>query len=131
MPIACFMRSTRLGRRQAVRRTAAGRGHQRHHHKAGGSRVKAMVSKLPLSDFRAVRHKLDPDDFALSEGPDIAPTNLINEETWSGLTHLPDDVAIRTSDHNGHRLQLLHSLWADWIDATGDPTKHDELFGCM
>jgi hypothetical protein len=91
--------------------------------------VKAMVSKLPLSDFRAVRHKLDPDDFALSEGPDIAPTDLIDEETWSGLTHLPDDVAIRTSGQNGVRLKLLHSLWADWIDALGDP--HDELFGCM
>ena len=105
-----------------------GEGYFRDSHSAGG-RVKAMVSKLPLSDFRAVRHKLDPDDFALSEGPDIAPTDLIDEETWSGLTHLPDDVAIRTSGHNGVRLKLLHSLWADWIDALGDP--HDELFGCM
>jgi hypothetical protein len=53
---------------------------------------------------------------------------LIDEETWNGTTHLPDDMAIRTSDHNGVRLVLLHSLWGDWITATGDPEKPDELF---
>lgn len=91
-----------------------------------------MVSPIPLSDFRALRYKLDPDDFALSDGkPDAAPTNPVDEETWSGITHLPDDVAIRTSDHNGHRLQLLHSLWGDWIVACGDPEDADELFTCM
>lgn len=73
-----------------------------------------MVRKLSLFDFRAVRHQLEPDDFAFSEGPDAAPTHLIDEETWV-ITHLPDDVAIRTSDHNGHRLALLHRLWGDWI----------------
>jgi hypothetical protein len=90
-----------------------------------------MSKKLPLSDFRAVRHKLEPHEFAISEGQDIAPTNLIDKETWAGITHLPDDVAIRTSDHNGHRLSLLYSLWGDWIGATGDPDNPDELFGCM
>jgi hypothetical protein len=85
-----------------------------------------MTKKLPLSDFRAVRHKLEPHEFELGEGQDIAPTHLIDEETWDGITHLPDDVAIRTSDHNGHRLALLHSLRGDWITATGD-----ELFSCM
>ena len=90
-----------------------------------------MVQKLSLSDFRAVRHKLEPRDFALWEGPDAAPTHLIDEETWAGITHLPDDVAIRTSNHNGHRLALLNSLWGDWIAATGDPEKQDELFSCM
>jgi hypothetical protein len=61
----------------------------------------------------------------------VAPTHLIDEQTWAGITHLPDDVAIRVSDHNGHRLELLHSLWSDWITATGDPEKPDELFNCM
>jgi hypothetical protein len=89
-----------------------------------------MAGKLPLSDFRAVRHKLEPHEFA-DGGEDIAPTDLIEEETWVGFTHLPDDVAIRTSDHNGTRLLLLYSLWGDWIEATGDPDKPDELFGCM
>jgi hypothetical protein len=56
---------------------------------------------------------------------------LIDEETWAGITHLPDDVAIRTSDHNGHRLALLNSLWGDLVTAIGDPEKQDELFSCM
>jgi hypothetical protein len=90
-----------------------------------------MVRKFPLSDFSAVRHQLEPHDFAFSEGPDPPPTHLIDEETWAGITHLPDDVAIRTSDHNGHRLALLYNLWGDWIEATGDPLSPDELFSCM
>lgn len=90
-----------------------------------------MSKKLPLSDFRAVRHKLEAHEFALSEGREIAATDLIDEETWSGITHLTDDVAIRTSDHNGIRLALLYSLWGDWIAATGDPDQPDELFNCM
>ena len=90
-----------------------------------------MKEKLPLPDFRAVRRKLEPEAFAISEGMDIEPTNLIDEETWNGITHLPDDVAIRTSDHNGHKLALLYSLWGDWITATGDPEQPDELFNCM
>jgi hypothetical protein len=90
-----------------------------------------MNQKLPLSDFRAVRYKLEPHEFAISEGQDIAPTHLVDEKTWGGITHLPDDVAIRTSDHNGHRLALLYSLWGDWVSATGDPEKPDELFNCM
>jgi hypothetical protein len=90
-----------------------------------------MTKKLSLSDFRAIRHMLEPGDFALSEGPDVPPTYPIDKETWAGITHLPDDVAIRTSDHHGHRLKLLHRLWGDWIEATGDPLGPDELFACM
>jgi len=88
-----------------------------------------MAKKLPLSDFRAVRRKLEPHVF-LEGGKDVAPTDLVDEETWSGITHLPDDVAIRTSDHNGLRLALLYSLWADWLTAIGDE-QPDELYGCM
>jgi hypothetical protein len=90
-----------------------------------------MSKSLPLSDFRAVRRKLEQHEFAISEGRDVPPTHLINAETWAGITHLPDDVAIRISDHNGHRLELLYSLWGDWITATGDSQKPDELFNCM
>lgn len=91
-----------------------------------------MASPIPLSDFRALRYKLDPDDFGLSDDePDVAPTNPIDEETWGGITHLPDDVAIRTSDHNGHRLQLLYSLWGNWIEAFGENKNPDELFTSM
>jgi hypothetical protein len=90
-----------------------------------------MVKTLPLSDFRALRHKLEPHEFAISDGMEVAPTDLVDKRTWSGLTHLPDDVAIRLSDHNGIRLELLYGLWGDWITATGDPDRSDELFDCM
>ena len=43
--------------------------------------------------------------------------------------HLPDDVAIRTSDHHGSQLATLYSLWGDWLEAMGD--QHDELFAGM
>ena len=89
-----------------------------------------MTIKLPLSDFRAVRHRLEPHEFAI-DGEDVLPTNPIDEETWAGITHLPDDVAIRVSDQNGHRLKLLYILWGDWIETTGNPDQPDELFNCM
>jgi hypothetical protein len=90
-----------------------------------------MTRKLPLADFRAVRHKLEPHEFAISEGQDFAPTDLVDEATWACIIHLPDDVAIRISDHNGLRLALLYSLWGDWVTATGDPENPDELFSGM
>lgn len=90
-----------------------------------------MARKLPTSDFRAVRQMLEPHEFAISEGQDVDPTDLVDEETWSGIMHLPEDVSIRISDHNGIRLKLLYSLWGDWITATGNPEKSDELFSCM
>jgi hypothetical protein len=90
-----------------------------------------MAKKLPLSDFRAVRYKLEPHEFAVSEGQDVDPTEIVDEEIWAGMTHLPEDVSIRISDHNGTRLKLLYSLWGDWIRATGDPEKPDQLFGGM
>ncbi|MGB8366036.1 MAG: hypothetical protein ACLQUZ_17200 [Rhizomicrobium sp.] len=34
--------------------------------------------------------------------------------------HLPDDVALKISDHDGTYLKLLYSLWGDWLEAIGD-----------
>lgn len=90
-----------------------------------------MIRKLPLTDFRATRSKLEPHEFAVSEGQDVPPSNLIEQEVWDGIMHLPEDVSIRISDHNGTRLELLHGLWADWIRAIGDPDKPDEIYNCM
>jgi hypothetical protein len=90
-----------------------------------------MVKKLPLTDFRAVRCMLEPEDFAISEGQDVPPSDLIEEEVWGSLMHLPEDVSIRISDHNGTRLALLHSLWSDWVQAIGDADKPDEIFNCL
>ncbi|MGA2311623.1 MAG: hypothetical protein ABSF87_04535 [Xanthobacteraceae bacterium] len=88
-----------------------------------------MSKKLPLTDFRAVRSMLEPHEFA--EGRDVAPSDLVDQDVWDGIMHLPEDVSIRTSDHNGTRLKLLHSLWADWVTAIGNPDKPDEIYNCM
>lgn len=97
-----------------------------------------MVRKLDPADFRAVRKVLDPSDFALAgDEPDPPPTDLVSEETWDGIMTLPDDVSIRISDHHGTRLELLYSLWGDWITATGVPEspeeagEFDEIYNCM
>jgi len=43
--------------------------------------------------------------------------------------HLPDDVALQTSNHHGRRLKFMYRLWGDWIEAIGD--DHDALFDAM
>jgi len=45
--------------------------------------------------------------------------------------HLPEDVSIRVSDHNGVRIRLMHELWGDWLEAIGDPENPDEIFNCL
>jgi hypothetical protein len=90
-----------------------------------------MSKKLPIDDFRTIRHKLEPHEFAISEGQDALPSNLIQPDVWHGIMHLPEDVSIRVSDHNGTRLSLMYSLWSDWVTAIGDPDYPDEIYNCM
>jgi hypothetical protein len=91
-----------------------------------------MTKSLPVTDFRAVRHILEPHDFALGdEEDDPLPSDQIDAEIWAGIMNLPDDVAVRISDHNGTRIRLLYTLWGHWIEAVGAPDRQDELFGCM
>lgn len=91
-----------------------------------------MSKKLPLTDFRACRTVLEPEDFALGgHEPDPPPSDLISERVWSGVTGLPDDVAIRTSDHNGTALGEAYRLWGRWIEAVGDVENQDALFAPM
>src|SRR5689334_11998588 len=91
-----------------------------------------MTKPLPITDFRAVRHILEPQDFALVDGQeDPPPSDQIDPEIWARIMNLPDDVAVRISDHNGTHLRLLYELWSDWIEAIGDPDHRDELFSCM
>ena len=49
-----------------------------------------MTKKMPLSDFRAVRHKLEPDEFAISEGQDI--------DGWTVEQILSDRVVFGRAD---------------------------------
>jgi len=53
------------------------------------------------------------------------PTDLIAEDVWNGIVHLPDDAALTTSNHHGSQLATLHNLWGDWIRAQG--YNHEEL----
>jgi hypothetical protein len=85
---------------------------------------------MPIHDFRAVRIVLEPNDFALgSEAPDPLPSDLVAPKTWRALTVLPDDVAIRTSDHHGEALAESYSLCCRWSEATGYDA--DPLFDPM
>ena len=75
-----------------------------------------MVSRLNPEDFRAYRLILDPDDFAIGDDePNPAPTDLIPQDAWEAVTTLPGDVAIRTSNHQGTRLAILHELHLGWL----------------
>ena len=77
-----------------------------------------MVRQLELADFRARRMVLEPDDFALTDGkPDPAPTDLVSAEVWHGIMDIADDVAIRTTSHQGRRIELLYELWSAWVQA--------------
>lgn len=83
-----------------------------------------MAKQLALTDFRAVRRVLEPEDFALgAEQPDPPPSDSISEESWTGIMSLPDDVAIRTSDHNGKALGQVYWLWGKWIEAIGETSE--------
>lgn len=88
-----------------------------------------MPKLLPTTDFRARRVVLRDNDFALApKRPDRA-TDIIDKATWKSIVILPDDVAVRTSNHHGRTLTQLHDLWAAWIECTGD--KQDCVFEVM
>src|SRR5438105_891924 len=89
-----------------------------------------MVRQLPVSDFRAIRKVLDPEDFADGpEGPDPEPTSLVSEEAWDDIVLFPDNVAIRTSSYHGHWLGFLVDLRRAWTDAIG--WTEDEVYETM
>jgi hypothetical protein len=74
---------------------------------------RAMVRKLPATDFRARRMVLEPNDFGQTDGkPDTGPTDLVDLAVWHSIMDIADDVAIRTTSHQGSRIGLLHELWA-------------------
>lgn len=66
-------------------------------------------------DFRSVRIRLRHEDFAIWSGPDEPPRDLVEPDVWKGITALPDDVSLRTSDNYGSTLRLLWDLWGEWI----------------
>jgi len=88
-----------------------------------------MPKRAPMTDFRATRALLSDEAFALVTGKRSGPTDLVVEDVWNGIVHLPDDVARTTSNHHGSQLAAAYSLWGDWVEAIGD--DHDEMFTGM
>lgn len=95
-----------------------------------------MPKFLPTSDFRAKRRILRKSDFALAEGREPRPSDKIDRATWNHHVTLPDDVAVRTTNHHGTAIKqisdLTHELilHADESDPVMFPVildAHDEL----
>src|SRR6266568_24607 len=74
----------------------------------------------PLPDFRESRIRLPPEAFAIAEGADLPPTDLIKKSVWASIVSFPDDVSLRTSNDHGANLETMHKLWGSWIESCGN-----------
>src|SRR5437879_5362341 len=74
----------------------------------------------PINDFRLRRSKLPLDAFAIAPDKEPDPTDPIDESTWSSITSLPDDVALRTTDFHGAALHQAHEFWGNWVSLVLD-----------
>lgn len=92
------------------------------------------------NDFRSYRRLLPPEAFALAEGSDLPPKDLIEESVWSSIMNLPDDVSLRTSANHGTELKFMHALWGSIIKNIGNTEDvmwyslldvADELMACI
>jgi hypothetical protein len=72
---------------------------------------------LADNDFRRERAMLAPHVFAIHDGYDPPITDLVDQDVWEHLVHLPDDVAIRTTNWIGSRVGLLHEISMQWLSA--------------
>jgi hypothetical protein len=89
-----------------------------------------MGKRKSSKDFRSLRALLPDKAFALRCGKRPGPTDLVRKRVWRGIMHLPDDVAITTSNHHGTQLAALYTLWGDWLEAIGEK-EEDALFSPM
>lgn len=74
-----------------------------------------MPRFLTTSDFRARRRVLVKSDFAVAEGPARHPSDKIDKATWDHIVTLPDDVAIRTTNHHGRAIRQISDLTYEWL----------------
>jgi hypothetical protein len=74
-----------------------------------------MSRVMPLSDFRARRRVLLKSDFAVAPTRDQRPTDKIGKDTWNHIFTLPDDVAVRTTNHNGTAVTAISDLSYEWL----------------
>lgn len=68
-------------------------------------------------------------DFAWAPKPEPPASDRIDKATWSSIVALPDDVAVRTSNHHGTALRQLDDLWGAWIESFGE--NNGPMFSAM
>jgi hypothetical protein len=90
-----------------------------------------MSRRLPVTDFRARRRVLVRSDFGLADKRQPPPSDLIDEKVWRSLVTLPDDVAIRTSNHHGKTLAELNILNTAWVFSTRLPPHRERMSPVM
>jgi hypothetical protein len=90
-----------------------------------------MSRYLPITDFRARRKVLVRSDFGLAEKRQPPPSDPIEEKVWRSIVTLPDDVAIRTSNHHGKALAQLDELSSAWIFSTRRPPYRERMSPVM
>lgn len=99
-----------------------------------------LMTRNEKEDFRSSRKLLPPEAFAIAEGPDLLPRDLIDEGVWNSIMNLPDDVSLRTSADHGTELKYMHELWGSIIEHVGDIEDvmwhslldvADELMACI
>src|ERR1700761_4800947 len=90
-----------------------------------------MPRYLPPSDFRARRKVLARSDFGIAPGSEPRPSDLIDKKVWQSLVILPEDVAIRTSNHQGTTLAQLDELSSAWVFSTRMPPYRERMSPVM
>ncbi len=90
-----------------------------------------MPKFLPKSDFRSRRRVLLKSDFAVANGPERLPSDKIETEVWQNIVTLPDDVAIRTSNHHGKTLKQLENLNTAWLFSMRMPPHRERMSPVM
>jgi hypothetical protein len=88
-----------------------------------------MAKRKSVKDFRSTRELLPDEVFMCVTRNRSRPTDLIRKRVWRGIMHLPDDVALTTSNHHGKLLRILYTLWGAWFEAMGE--DQDALYGAM
>ena len=72
-----------------------------------------MSKRKSVKDFRSSRELLPDEVFAEVTGDGSQLTDLVRKRVWRGIMHLPDDVALTTSNHHGEQLRTLYTFWGD------------------
>jgi hypothetical protein len=72
-----------------------------------------MSKRKSVKDFRSSRKLLPDEVFMEVTGDRSQATDLVRKRVWRGIMHLPDDVALTTSNHHGEQLRTLYTFWGD------------------